>query len=759
MNSEEILKKMTLRQKADLVCGLDFWHSAPVESLGIPSLVFSDGPNGLRYQAHKSDRLGLHESAKATCFPTSSALANSWDPKLAMQVGRAMGKEAAAMDVDVLLGPGLNMIRNPRGGRNFEYYSEDPYLSGKMAGAMTEGIQKHVSACPKHFLMNSQETNRMAVDERADEKTLHELYLPAFEMTVRQGNPDWIMTAYNKINGIYANENPEVYSLLNEIGFHGAVVSDWGGGNDIVAAIKAGSSLEMPATFGASQKEILEAIDKGFLDEKDLDKRVLEVLEAVDKAMKNRERNQVFLQEKPVSYPHHHLLAVKAAANSAVLLENDGILPLQDQSIAWIGPFDDYPIQGGGSSRVEPYVQNSFITLLQKCRLNTKGIAKGYKLNSLRPDHRLERQALELAQKSDAIVFLAAFSEQEQLEGMDRKLTSIPPNQVSLYTKLLDLGKPVVLVDAIAGPVEIERAKRFAAILYTGLSGQGSMEALLEILCGKVNPSGRLAQTFARQWKDHPSSLDFPATNVSWHKEGMKTGYRAFHEKDVLYPFGYGLSYSTFTYSHFHLSEAGAACKATNVSDIRGSDVLQLYVQFPNQDYKRLKGFKKVELEPGETKEIFIPFDSYTFRSWLPRQKKYGIIQGDYRIELALNDRQTLHTWMVYKKGYAHEIQPALHLYHEDKDHLHMESTLKEFASSPSKPISLLAKGLVHLRDRSLELRKPNMLAISLADMPLKGMAKISGQFITPKMSEAFLEEAKNPSLKNKLNLIRSIKK
>lgn len=770
MKPTELLEQMSTEQKVSLVCGKDFWHTQAFENLSIPELVFSDGPHGIRYQAHAADHLGLNTSKRSTCFPTSSCLAGSWDRELAREVGMALGKEAAVMGVDVLLAPGINMIRNPAGGRSFEYFSEDPFLTGELAASQVQGIQKYVAACPKHFYLNSQETMRMSVDERVDDQTLHELYLPAFAHVIAKGNPDWIMTSYNKVNGIYTHESPQTYALLKELGFDGAVVSDWGGSNSQAEALRQGGSLEMPGTFGHSVREVLEAIRQGTLKEEDLDKRVLEVLEAIEKAQKRKEERMQKYHKRQgrqplgtlnangvsVDYLHHHILALKAAARSVVLLENKGILPLKDQKVCWIGPFDSFPMQGAGSSKVEPFYDHHFKALLRISTIHSVGTARGYKLDSLKPDLFLEAQAYRLAAASDVIIFLAAFSEQEQLEGMDRKLHAIPDNQVRLYKRLLAMNKPVILIDAISNAIEIPEAGSFAAILYMGLAGQAGREALLQILTGKSSPEGRLPVTFAKSWMDHPSSASFPETGpISWHTEGMHTGYRAFDQQEVLYPFGYGLSYTSFACSHFELNSQSVSCVVTNTGERDGAFVLQLYVRKPGRDYKELIGFEKIRLKSHQSRSVSIPLLDEAFESWNPASKRFEPLAGIYQIELAENARDVLHSWQLEKEGTIHARPETLTVLPLQTS-LASDRPLHEFQSSSSLPVRMLAKGVVKIRDRSLAHRKPNMLAISLADMPLKGFAKISGNLIHPGIAEAFLQEASQPSLSNKIKLMKS---
>lgn len=787
MDLSNLLKSMTLSEKAALVCGADFWHSAAVSRLGISALVFSDGPHGLRFQAHQADHLGIHRSLPATCFPTSSALANAWDPDLTEKIGMAMGREASAQGVDVLLAPAMNIIRNPAGGRSFEYYSEDPYLTGVLAAALTRGIQKYVSACPKHFLLNSQETRRMSIDERADERTIHELYLPAFQRVIREADPDWIMTSYNKVNGIYASESPELYGYLKDLGFSGATVTDWGGGNDIVKAIQAGSSLEMPGTEGESRREIIQAVEKGILKEEDLDLRVREVLEAIQKV---QNRKAVSLDKKiQPNFRHHHILAVEAAARSAVLLQNDGILPLQTQKIAWIGPFENqYPIQGGGSSYVEATVRTPFSVLLKRSSLHSSGVAQGYPVSLRQSSRLLEKRALDLAQTVDVIVFLAVLPQQEQLEGLDRQSHAVPEQQVRLYKKLLETGKPVILIDAIAGPVEIPLSDQFAAILYTGLSGQGAPEALLQILSGKINPSGHLAQTFAFHWKDYPSSSSFPASGaISSRPEGMHVGYRAFLRQDVLFPFGYGLSYTSFTCTsaYCRLKEKEVLCTISNTGKREGTALIQVYVQKPKTDYRELAGFSTVRLRAGTCKTIRISIDSHAWMTYSPAEKRWVSIEGDCQIQLAWNAKDIIHRWLLHKeKGNTEAItvfapvseqssseaeksaeQPSADNCQGyeagliEKPDFGMDATIGDLKDSSSRLLSFLARNIVKGRDFSLRLKYPNLLLISLADMPLKGLVKFSPQFFNTEMVRALLNHANYPDIYNFVILFNAVMK
>ena len=650
MDIEKIISEMTLRQKAEMLTGKDFWQSKDFEELGVPAMFLSDGPHGLRKQAAAADHLGLNASIPATCFPTAATMANSWNDELGEQMGEALGEECAALKVNMLLGPGTNMKRNPRCGRNFEYFSEDPYLAGKMAASYIRGIQKNgTSACVKHFACNNQEERRMATDSVLDERTLREIYLTAFEIAVKEGGTRSIMTSYNRVNGEYANENTHLLRdiLRGEWGFDGVIVSDWAGSNDRVAAVEAGSDLEMPACkYGID--DVVKAVEAGKLDEKYVD-------ECVRRLLKLAETTSAVEHPESFDKAVHHALAQKCAEESIVLLRNENTLPLKSGTkVALIGSFAENPrYQGAGSSIVNPTQLNKITELMKKPAPKNKEYKQGigtatsveipvvrsvveeslgeYTLDFIGYEqgfHRygkkkkgLLKKAVKLAQKADVALLFLGLDEVSEAEGLDREHIKIPANQIALYKAIKATGKKVVGVLSCGSCVELDWADDADALVYACLSGQACADAILNVVTGAVNPSGKLAETFANKYEDCPSASHFPGKKLTVeYREGPYIGYRYFDTANVpvKYPFGFGLSYATFEYSDIKADKNGVTFTLTNTGAVAGKEIAQLYVGKPDgkvfRPAKELKGFKKVYLEPGESKTVTIPFDDKTFR-------------------------------------------------------------------------------------------------------------------------------------------------
>lgn len=639
MKHKELLEKLTLEEKAALLSGKTVWQTRDIPRLSIPSIFLSDGPHGIRKQAGTGDHLGLNESLKATCFPTAAAIANSWDPVLGEEIGKALGEEAAAQDVDIVLGPGLNIKRSPLCGRNFEYFSEDPYLSGKMAAAYIRGIQSQdVYACPKHFAVNSQEKRRMAMDAVVDERTLREIYLTGFEIAVKEGNARAIMTSYNQVNEAYANENKEllVDILRNEWGFDGLVVTDWGGSNDHVEGVRCQSDLEMPAPGLDSARELLRAVKEGRISQEELDLCVDQVLTAVcDLSEKKRSG------EKGFDPKTHHELAKKAAAQSAVLLKNEEeILPLKGKTkVALIGDFAFQPrYQGAGSSMVNPFEVESMEKMIHQYDLCVVGMSRGYLRNG-NADAALEKEALELAAKAEVVLYCFGLDEISESEGLDREHMRIPQNQINLLGELVKVNPNLVGVLSAGSSVEMPWQHCLKAILHGYLGGQASAGAVLDILTGIINPSGRLAETYPLRYEDTPAFRYFPASErTSEYREGLFVGYRYYDTSIVRfqYPFGYGLSYTEFTYSGLKVDQEGVRFTITNTGKRDGAETAQLYIGFPDsavfRPQKELKGFQKVFLKAGESKSVKIPFDDKTFRYWNVKTKHWEIEEGEYLV-------------------------------------------------------------------------------------------------------------------------------
>ncbi len=638
MKHKELIDQMTLEEKAAILSGRTVWETREVKRLGIPSIFLSDGPHGIRKQAGAGDHLGLNASLSATCFPTAATVANSWNEQLGEEIGEALGEEAQAMEVNVLLGPGLNIKRSPLCGRNFEYFSEDPYLSGKMAAAYVRGIQKKgVYACLKHFAANSQELRRMSMDSVVDERALREIYLTGFEIAVKEGHAKSIMSSYNKINGVYANEDRHLLKdiLRDEWGFDGFVVTDWGGSNDHVKGVEAGSNLEMPAPGLDSAREVLRAVENQTLDMEELDACVDDLLDAVLTLKKSALPDAGFDQEA------HHRLAKKAAVESAVLLKNEGnILPLKSKTkTALIGDFVFTPrYQGAGSSMVNPTKVEALAQTADSYHLQVVGMARGYQRNG-EPDEEQLKEAVELAKKADVVIYAFGLDELSESEGLDRSHMRIPENQIRLLKELYRANPNIVGILSGGSAVEMPWHTCCKAILHGYLTGQAGAGALLDLLTGKANPSGRLNETYPLRYEDTPAFRYFPSKErTAEYRESIYVGYRYYDTAKavVQYPFGHGLSYTEFAYSNLKVTAEGITLTVTNTGEMDGAEVVQMYVGLPGAEVfrpeKELKGFVKIFLKKGESREVSISFDDKTFRYWNDKTGRWEMEGGSYTI-------------------------------------------------------------------------------------------------------------------------------
>lgn len=638
MKHKELIDQMTLEEKAAILSGRTVWETREVKRLGIPSIFLSDGPHGIRKQAGAGDHLGLNASLEATCFPTAATVANSWNEQLGEEIGEALGEEAQAMEVNVLLGPGLNIKRSPLCGRNFEYFSEDPYLSGKMAAAYVRGIQKKgVYACLKHFAANSQELRRMSMDSVVDERALREIYLTGFEIAVKEGHAKSIMSSYNKINGVYANEDRHLLKeiLRDEWGFDGFVVTDWGGSNDHVKGVEAGSNLEMPAPGLDSAREILRAVENQTLDTEELDACVDDLLDAILTLKKSALPDAGFDQEA------HHRLAKKAAVESAVLLKNEGnILPLKSKTkTALIGDFVFTPrYQGAGSSMVNPTKVEALAQTVENYHLQVVGMARGCQRNG-EPDEEQLKEAVELAKKADVVIYAFGLDELSESEGLDRSHMRIPENQIRLLKELYQVNPNIVGILSGGSAVEMPWHTCCKAILHGYLTGQAGAGALLDLLTGKANPSGRLNETYPLRYEDMPAFHYFPSKErTAEYRESIYVGYRYYDtaKAAVQYPFGHGLSYTEFAYSNLKVTAEGVTLTVTNTGEMDGAEVVQVYVGLPGAEVfrpeKELKGFVKIFLKKGESREVSISFDDKTFRYWNEKTGGWETEGGSYRI-------------------------------------------------------------------------------------------------------------------------------
>lgn len=647
MKHQDIISKMTLLEKVILTSGKNFWESQEILAHHIPSIFFADGPHGIRKQALAADHLGLNESLKATCFPTAVTIASSFDKELGEEIGVCLGKEALAQKVNVLLGPGLNIKRNPRCGRNFEYFSEDPYLAGNMAGSYVKGIQSNgISACLKHFACNSQEEKRMTLNSVVDERALREIYLTGFEIAVKEAKPKTIMSSYNLINGVYANENEHVLKeiLRNEWGYDGVVLTDWGGENDRVKGLIAGNEMEMPGAGGDTVHDIMVAIKEGRLEESVLDENIDRLLDLILTTSKPFEGDKKY----EFDVEKHHAFAVKCAEESMVLLKNeDNILPLKEKTkVALVGDFAMTPrYQGAGSSLVNCTKLENTLDIVKEYDFEYLGHAKGFHRFGKKSSG-LIKKALKLASQAEVAVVYLGLDEAIEAEGLDRKNIKINDNQVDLLKALKEAGKKVVGVLHAGSVVEMPWLKYCDALLNAYLPGQGGARAVLNVLTGKVNPSGKTAETYPLSYDDVPSKVDFPARGSSiYYRDSIFVGYRYYNKvnKDVLFPFGFGLSYSKFEYSDLKVDEKGVSFTITNSSDVDGKEIAQLYVSKVDSKIYRsapeLKGFVKVSLKAHESKNVRIDFDEYTYRFFDVKKNAWNKEAGEYQLLVGASSR------------------------------------------------------------------------------------------------------------------------
>ena len=733
MKHQDLLNKMTLDEKAAILSGMTEWETRNIDRLNIPSMFCSDGPHGIRKQEGDGDHLGLNASVPATCFPTAATVANSWDPELGEEIGKALGEEAVALNVNVILGPGLNVKRNPLCGRNFEYFSEDPYLSGKMAASYIRGIQsKGVYACPKHLAVNSQELRRMAMDAVVDERTLREIYLTGFEIAVKEGHAKAIMSSYNQINGIYANEDKHLLTdiLRKDWGFDGIVVTDWGGSNDHVKGVAAGSNLEMPSCGYDSAREVIAAVRNGKLKEADLDERVGELVDAVMELTSGKK-----LSDKNFDRNAHHQLARKAAAESMILLKNEKqILPLDTKkSIAVIGDFVFSPrYQGAGSSMVNPTKVEDMSSILQQYDLNILGMTRGYQRNG-DVDENDRKFALNLAMNADIVIFCFGLDEISESEGLDRTHMRIPQDQIDLLQDISKVNENIIGILSAGSAIEMPWHTCCKAILHGYLNGQAGASATLDILTGKVNPSGRLAETYPISYEQTPAYRYYPSNEkTSEYRESVYVGYRYYDTSKVRvqYPFGFGLSYTEFTYSDLIIEEDGIKVSVTNTGDRDGAEVVQMYVGLPNaivfRPEKELKGFEKVQLAPGETKTVTMKLDKRSFawyntqlQNWYAASGKYEILIGASSRDIRLSETIELSSSQVIPM------------------HIHMNTTLGELFNNPntkeaakeltSRYLAAMNGGSDTASQSAAEAITEEMVAAMTYSMPLRSLCSFGG--------------------------------
>ena len=772
MKHEDIIRKMTMEEKAAFLSGKNVWQSRNIDRLGIPSIFCADGPHGVRKQAGAGDHLGLNASLPATCFPTAATVANSWDEDLAEEIGKALGEEASSQDVNVLLGPGLNIKRSPLCGRNFEYFSEDPLLSGKMAAAYIRGIQSEgVYACPKHFAVNSQERLRMSVDSVLDERTLREIYLEGFEIAVKEGGAKSIMTSYNAVNGVYANENKHLLKdiLRTDWKFDGIVITDWGGSNNHVEGVSAGSNLEMPAPGLGSARELLAAVENGTLTMEELDSCVDDLLDAVlDLTAAPQNKKKSFDKEA------HHGLARKAALESIVLLKNDdGLLPLNSGcKVAVIGDFAFIPrYQGAGSSIVNPLSLETIESAIKSAPLELVGCSKGYERNG-KENETLKNQALALAAKADAVLYCFGLDELSESEGQDRTHLEIPGNQISLLKDLARVNPNIVGVLSAGSVIELPWQSCCKSILHGYLGGQAGAGAMISVITGEVNPSGRLAESYPMNLTDTPAYRYFPGKErCAEYREGIFVGYRYYNTAGipVRYPFGFGLSYTTFEYSGLQLLEDRVRFTISNKGDRDGKEVAQLYAGGPEKTIfrpvKELKGFVKVDLKAGESKTVEIPFDDKTFRYWNVVTERFEVEKGDYTISIGASVEDIRLSGTITLPGTT-DVLPyvpeKMKSYYSGQI---ADVSAEEFETLLGRPIpngkwrgelgindafcqmyyakSRLARFiyaiLTGLKNKSEAKGKPDLNLLFIYSMPFRGIAKMTNGVVSMEMAEGMV--------------------
>lgn len=773
MKHQDIIQKLSLDEKCYLLSGRDFWSTYEFKKKGVPSINLSDGPHGVRKQEGAGDQLGLNGSIPATCFPTAATIANSWDPSLGEEIGRNLGEESACQGVEVLLGPGMNIKRSPLCGRNFEYFSEDPYLAGKMAAGYIRGIQENgVSACPKHFAANNSELRRQASNSVVDERTLREIYLTGFEIAVRESHPKSIMSSYNEINGVYANENEH---LLQEIlrdtwGFDGFVVSDWGAGNDFVKGVCAGSHLEMPTTGGDSAEQLIAAIKTGKIKESMVDRRVDELLDVVlsTHIATSKYNGKSFDKEA------HHAVAKKACEQSIVLLKNeDAILPLkQGAKVAVIGEFAETPrYQGAGSSVVNPTKLDSCMSVIQKFPLEVVGFEKGYpRFGDADPS--MQAAAVDLAKRAEYVLLYLGLDEIAESEGLDRQHMRLPASQIALLKAVSSVNKNIIIVMAAGSAMEMPWIDQCKALVHGYLCGQAGAAAILRVILGEVNPSGKLSESYPISYEDVSSAPYFPAKERSVeYREGLYVGYRYYEtaNKPVLFPFGFGLSYTTFAYRDVTATQTQVTFTITNTGDCDGAEIAQVYVSAKDpavyRPVKELKGFCKVFLKAGESKTVTVLLDDKAFRYFNTKTGQFEIDGGSYDILVgaSVSDIRLKATVQVagtnaplpqdiselpsYASGKilavsAEEFEKLLG--HPIPDgswtgDLRMNDAIAQLCYAKSLKARFVGKIMQNMLNKSMAKGKPDLNIIFVTNMPFRAIGKMAGGMVSQEMCESIV--------------------
>ncbi|MCB2305582.1 glycoside hydrolase family 3 C-terminal domain-containing protein [Clostridium estertheticum] len=745
---KKIISQMTLEEKAGMCSGLDFWHTKGVERLGIPSIMVTDGPHGLRKQAGESDHLGLNKSVPATCFPSGATLSCSWDKSLLKKVGVALGEECQAEDVSIILGPAANIKRSPLCGRNFEYFSEDPYLSSEMATNHIKGVQSQgVGTSLKHFAVNNQEHRRLSVNSVLDERALREIYLASFEVAVKESQPWTVMCAYNKVNGEYCSENESLLTsiLKKEWGHEGFVMSDWGAVNERVSGLIAGLELEMPSSNGLSDRKIVEGVKNKSLPENILNSAVERLLKVVFKAVDNKKKNSVYDKEK------HHKLARQVARECMVLLKNEeNILPLKKEgNIAIIGAFAKNPrYQGGGSSHINPTKLDNVLEEIEESAGTNCNISYSEGFSLIKDDiyESLVDQAKKAASKSQVAVIFAGLPDRYESEGYDRTHMRIPENQINLIEEIAKVQKNIVVVLSNGSPIEMPWLNKVKGVLEGYIGGQAAGGAIADLLFGSFSPCGKLAETFPQKLSDNPSYLNFPGEgDVVEYKEGLFVGYRYYGKKELptLFPFGHGLSYTNFEYSDITVDKKemvdnetlSIKVKIKNTGKVTGKEIVQLYIKDVESTVirpeKELRGFEKVELKPGQEKIITFTLGKRAFAYYNVEIKDWHVESGDFEIlvgassnDIKIKEVVNVKSTVVIKKKFS------------------KNSTLGDIMNDPTGAdmAESLIKDILGEGDNSTDDIGTDMRTM-LKDFVLRSMITFSGGKFTQEMMESLVEK------------------
>lgn len=771
MKYQSIIEQMSVFEKAQMMTGKSTWETKDFEKYNIPSIFLSDGPHGIRKQLGSADHLGLNESIPSTCFPTAATIANSWNLSLAEEIGEALGQEAKELGVNVILGPGMNIKRNPLCGRNFEYFSEDPLLTGKLAAKYVKGIQKQgIAATPKHFAVNSQELRRMSNDSIVDERTLREIYLSAFEYVVKEAQPQFIMTSYNRLNGEYTNEHHHLLQdiLYDEWQYDGVIVTDWGGSNDHVKGVIEGSHLEMPGTGVPSALELVTAIEKGELSEAVLDQRVEELLDIVMTLTKTEVENRISLKASTAT--QHHQLAYRAAQESIVLLKNEAVLPLKSTTkVGFIGDFIKVPrYQGAGSSVVNPTQLDTIEKVKMEYGFEDAPYCQGYHRSGV-SEELLINQAVNLAKSVEVPLIFMGLTEINESEGMDRTHMSLSEDQLLLVEAVAKVNPKTVVILSGGSAVEMPFANKVAAIVHQYLGGQAGARAVLDVLTGKINPSGKLAETYPLSLADVASSNYYPGLEkTSEYREGLFVGYRYFNtvEKEVLYPFGFGLSYTKFEYSQLAIKENQLSFVLTNIGETDGAEVAQVYLEHESTQRiyvkQQLIGFEKVFLKAGESQTVTIELPTRAFEYFNTASEQWEVDGGQYSIGVGAHSRAISLKVSVEKNATTEVVElPLAQVPHYFSGKV-TQISAKEFETLLGRPIPesswdktlplqendtisqlYYAKGWVgrgiyqvlnYFLERSIKKGQPNLNLYFNYNMTFRAISKMTGGMINKEM-------------------------